>query len=121
DPKNKVIITRAGDALRNLGDLEKAEEYYHRALNIEFDIYAVIGLALISKLRGEHPKAIESLSGLLAQNPRNHRLVIEIADCHMKLGNNQAAIETLSRFLRAGGKNAYISELLKSLQKHPQP
>ncbi|MQY77290.1 MAG: hypothetical protein GH155_06650, partial [Spirochaeta sp.] len=41
DPQNKVILTRVGDAYRSLEELDPAEEYYHRALNIEFDIYAV--------------------------------------------------------------------------------
>lgn len=117
DPNNKVIITRAGDAYRNLGDLEQAEIYYKRALNIEFDMYAVIGLALISKIKGDHLQAIESLTGLLAQNPKNHRLVIEIADSYVKLGNREAAIDTITRFLRLGGKNARVAEMLKSLQK----
>jgi tetratricopeptide (TPR) repeat protein len=117
DPDNKVIITRAGDAYRNLGKLEKAVEYYKRALNIEFDLYAVIGLALISKIKGEHLQAIESLTGLLAQNPKNHRLVIEIADSYIKLGKSEAAEEVLNRFLRLGGKNAKVSEMLKYLKK----
>jgi tetratricopeptide (TPR) repeat protein len=117
DPDNKVIITRAGDAYRNLGELDRAAEYYRRALNIEFDLYAVIGLAMISKLRGEHLQAIESLTGLLAQNPKNHRVVIEIADSYIKMGNTEAAEATLTRFLRQGGKNAKVSEMLKYLKK----
>jgi len=92
-------------------------EYYQRALNIEFDLYAVIGLALISKIKGEHLQAIESLTGLLAQNPKNHRLVVEIADSYIKLGNSEAAEETLNRFMRLGGKNVKVSEMLKYLQK----
>jgi adenine C2-methylase RlmN of 23S rRNA A2503 and tRNA A37/regulator of sirC expression with transglutaminase-like and TPR domain len=115
DPNNKIIITRAGDAYRNLGDLEQAEHYYKRALNMEFDMYAVIGLALISKHKGDHLQAIESLTGLLAQNPKNHRLVIEIADSYVKVGNSEAAIDTITRFLRLGGKNARVSEMFESV------
>ena len=48
DPNNKVILTRAGDAYRNMGDYDLAQQYYQRALDIEFDVYAVLGLAMIS-------------------------------------------------------------------------
>ena len=58
DPKNKVILTRAGDAYRNTGDYATATEYYQKALNIEFDLYAVLGLALISKGQGKFEEAI---------------------------------------------------------------
>ena len=54
---------------------------------------------------------------LLVQNPKNHRLVTEIADSYVKLGNREAATDTLTRFTRIGGKNAKVSEMLKSLQK----
>jgi thioredoxin-like negative regulator of GroEL len=80
-------------------------------------MYAVIGLALINKIKGNHLQAIESLTGLLAANPRNHRLVTEIADSYIKMGNTQAAIDTMTRFLRLGGRNTRVSEMLKSLQR----
>ena len=43
DPNNKVILTRAGDAYRNTGDYARATEYYNKVLNIEFDVFAVLG------------------------------------------------------------------------------
>ena len=52
DPDNKVILTRAGDAYRNTGDYKTAAEYYNKALDIEFDVYAALGLALIGKGEG---------------------------------------------------------------------
>jgi tetratricopeptide (TPR) repeat protein len=99
-----------------MGDLDRAEDYYHQALNIEFDIYAVIGLAMIHKARGNHLEAIESLTGLLVNNPKNPRLVIEIADSYMKLGNLNRAAEVLTRFIRIGGKNAQVSEMLERIK-----
>ena len=116
DPQNKVILTRVGDAYRNMGDLDKAEDFYHQALNIEFDIYAVIGLAMIHKGRGNHMEAIESLTGLLVNNPKNPRLVIEIADSYLKLGNHSRAGDVLTRFIRIGGKNAQVSEMLEKIR-----
>jgi tetratricopeptide (TPR) repeat protein len=117
DPRNKVIMTRVGDAFRNLGNLEEAEAYYQRALNIEFDLYAVIGLALVNKLRGRYRQAAESLAGLIAQNPRNQRLVSEAAECYLKAGDAAGARKVLDGFLQAGGKKTQVSELLKGLKR----
>jgi tetratricopeptide (TPR) repeat protein len=112
DPRNKVILTRAGDAYRNLQNFENALEYYRRALNIEFDTYAVLGLALVSKAQNHYADAIESLRRLIQQDPRNYRLYIELSDCWYRKGEKNLAIETLGDFLKQGLRNAKISELL---------
>lgn len=116
DPENKVILTRAGDAYRNLEEFDKAEEYYSKALNIEFDVYAILGLALINKLRGNYENAIESLKGLLRNDPKNHRLYTEIAECYMLLGDKNKAIETLAEFQKLGIRNTFVSNLLDKLR-----
>jgi predicted Zn-dependent protease len=77
----------------------------------------VIGLALINKARGEYEQAVASLSGLLEQNPRNHRLAIEIAECYLRAGQTAQAIDVLRRFLRAGGRNPSVSDMLRDLQR----
>jgi len=71
DPDNKVILTRIGDSHRAMNNLDTAREYYSKALNIEFDSYAVLGLALINKEKGNYLEAIESLSGLLVNDVKN--------------------------------------------------
>lgn len=116
DPENKVILTRAGDAYRNMGDFTRAEQYYQRALDIEFDVYAVLGIAMINKKRGKYEEAIKSLSQLMQSDPRNYRLYLELADCHLALKNRQMAIDTLLRFQRFGIRNQPVSEMLHKLQ-----
>lgn len=116
DPLNKVILTRAGDAYRNMDDYDNAEEYYKKALNIEFDEYAIIGLALINKLRGNYQEAIDSLSGLLKSDVKNHRLYTEIAECHLKLGERDQAIQVLSDFQQLGIRNSFVSDMLTELK-----
>ena len=117
DPNNKVILTRAGDAYRSMGDFDKAEAYYKSALNIEFDEYAILGLALISKLRGNHRDAIDSLEGLLKNDVKNHRLYTEIAECHIKLGEREKALEILAEFQQLGIRNGYVSDMIANLTR----
>jgi tetratricopeptide (TPR) repeat protein len=113
DPRNKVILTRAGDAYRNLNDFDSSTEYYKRALNIEFDIYAVLGLAVVSKSQNKYDEAIESLKRLIQQDPKNYRLYMELSDCWIKKGNKHSAIEALYEFQKLGLRNTKINELLE--------
>jgi len=116
DPRNKVILTRAGDAYRNLGDYVKAEDYYQRALNIEFDVYAVLGLAVIAKMAGKYDDSIESLRKLVQQDPKNYRLYIELADCWVKKGDRDRAMEALAEFQKLGIRNMYVSEFMDKIR-----
>ena len=112
DPRNKVILTRAGDAYRNMEEFETAQDYYERALNIEFDTYAVLGLALVAKAQGKYAEAATSLKRLIQQDAKNYRLFIELADCYMKQGNKNQAIETLEEFQKLGIRNTQIADML---------
>ncbi|TFG82577.1 MAG: tetratricopeptide repeat protein [Spirochaetales bacterium] len=116
DPKNKVILTRAGDALRSMDDFEKAVDYYERALNIEFDVYAVLGLATISRLQGKVQDAIDSLTRLVQNDGKNYRLHLELAQCYLATGDKRRAEETLVEFQRLGIRNPHIIELLAKIQ-----
>lgn len=113
DPRNKVILTRAGDAYRNMGDFEKATSYYENALNIEFDIYAVLGLAVIARMQGKWEEAIISLKMLIQNDPKNYRLYLELALCYASSGQNQKAVETLNDFSKTGIKNPFVTDALQ--------
>jgi tetratricopeptide (TPR) repeat protein len=109
-------LTRAGDAYRKLGDLDKAVEYYQRALNIEFDIYAVLGLTIVDKIQGKFNLAIESLQRLIQQDPKSYRLYLELADCRLTAGEKREAVEVLEEFQKQGIRNSAINELLEKLK-----
>jgi tetratricopeptide (TPR) repeat protein len=96
DPENKVILTRAGEEYRAMGQFDEAQDLYERALNIEYDSYAVMGLALINKEKGKYAEAIVSLEALLQSGFKNSRVYDEIADCYSKLGQPQKAGEYLA-------------------------
>ncbi|MDR1932688.1 MAG: tetratricopeptide repeat protein [Spirochaetales bacterium] len=102
DPENKVILTRAGEECRAMGRFDEAQKLYEKALNIEYDAYAVMGLALINKERGKYAEALGSLEALLQTNFKNARLYSEIADCYAKLGDMKKAEEFLVSVQRPG-------------------
>ena len=116
DPNNKVILTRAGDAYRNTGDYETAEKYYNKAMDIDFDIYAALGLALICKGKGEYNEAIERLSSLVRNDPKNYRPYIDIADCYLKMNKKNDAIEALKTYQRQGIRSQAINDMIDRLQ-----
>ena len=117
DPKNKVILTRAGDAYRSMEDYEKAADYYERALNIEFDVYAVLGLAVIARMQGKVADAIVSLRKLVQNDPKNYRLYLELSLCYQATGEQQKAQEILTDFQRLGIRNIYIQDAVTKLQR----
>jgi len=114
DDRNKVILTRAGDAYRHLGDLDQAEDYYKKALNIEYDHYAVLGLAMINKEKKNYKEAITSLEQLIRNDTKNHRFYLESAYCHESMGNKDGALKVLSNYLKMGLRNNMImSEVMR--------
>jgi tetratricopeptide (TPR) repeat protein len=104
DPKNKMILTRIGDAYRKLKEFDMAKKYYQRALNIEFDTYAFMGIALISKALEKYDEAIYSLKKLILQDSRSYRIYSELSDCYLKNGENAKAVEILEDFKKMGIK-----------------
>jgi len=116
DPSNKVILTRAGDAYRGMGQHDSAEMYYNKALNIEYDTYAVIGLALINKAKGKYTDAIQALESVKTVEPKNHRLYTEIAECYLNMNDPRKALEVLHQFQKLGIRNRYVTDMLDRIR-----
>lgn len=117
DPENKVILTRAGDAYRKQGNLDEAENYYHRALNIEYDTYAVLGLATVNKHRGCYEDAARSLEGLLKNETRIFRIYPELMECYVQLKDQHSARELMQRFGRLRGVHQNVQKLMQDYQR----
>jgi tetratricopeptide (TPR) repeat protein len=115
DPKNKVILTRTGDAYRNSGDLEAASQYYHMALDIDFDMFALMGLAEISKAKGHYEEAALSLSRLVQAEPNNYRLYVDLADCYLHMNRRGEAVEALRQFQGLGIRSQQVSDMLEDI------
>ena len=118
DPRNKVILTRAGDAYRTTGNYEEAVIYYNKALEIDFDIYAAIGLALVCKCQGKTDEAITRFKTLIQNDPRNSRLYVDLAECYIQCNKTDEAIKILENFLKNDGKNMQIKNLLERIKRH---
>ena len=118
DPNNKVILTRIGDAYRSMNDFEKAKECYQKALDIDFDSYAMLGLAILCKLKQKYDQAITTLTHLKDTEDTNYRVYLELAQCYIEKKEKQKAIETLIDFQKLGIKNQTISDLLFELTKN---
>lgn len=120
DPENKVILTRIGDAYRAMGDRDHAESYYRHALELEYDTYAALGLAIIHRERGEYDAATTALEELAASDTDNARAFLELAGCYEDQRKIPEALAILSRYLqnaRHPGKNVQrkIAELRDQL------
>jgi pentatricopeptide repeat protein len=46
---------------------------------------------------------------------KDHRIFIKLADCCLKKGDRNQAVEVLEEFQRLGIRNAQISEMLEGL------
>ncbi|MFW5684832.1 MAG: tetratricopeptide repeat protein, partial [Spirochaetota bacterium] len=112
DPANKVILTRAGDAHRSLGELSEAEQCYRKALDIGEDLYARLGLAIVARNRDEIAQALDMLETLREQEPDNHRVYVELANTYAQSGNPRDAVKVLSSFNARGKPNQYVEELI---------
>lgn len=98
DPDNKVILTRIGDAYRAMEDLVAAEDHYRRALNVQYDSYAILGLAIIHRKKKQFDEAIRALEDLLKSDPENGRAVLELSGCYEDLRRIPEALAVLQSF-----------------------
>jgi len=120
EPLNQTLLTRAGDTSRNLGELEKAEQYYQRSLQVGYDLYAKLGLAQVYKIKGDWPETIRLLEELLQKEPFNPRILEETAFALVKAGNKRKAQEIIDDYLERGGMKSAIKNLLITLQSEFQ-
>ena len=116
DPKNNLVLTRIGDTYRYLKDYENSQIYYKRALDVDFDIFAMLGLALLQKEQGQYEEALTAIKNLIKTNPKNSILYVNAAECYEALGQIENAIDILSNFLQLGMKNVTIIDYINSLR-----
>ena len=70
---------------------------------------------MISKGQGKFEEAISSLTRIIQADPKNYRLYIDLADCYIKLGQKQKAIDVLQDFQKLGIRSQAVAEMLEKL------
>jgi tetratricopeptide (TPR) repeat protein len=106
-PDNRLILTRAGDACRSLELLDEAREFYQRALDVEYDIWAINGLAHLARLEGRPADAAESFERLLRFDPRLVRFLPVLLECYREANNQTGAQATIDRLNRVGSRRPF--------------
>ena len=116
DPNNKIILTRLGDAYRICKQYDKAMPYYKKALNIDYDMYAVLGIALVYKEMKLYNEALNKLNQLRMQKPRHFRAYVEMADCYLCIGQKDNAEAILLSYLKMGMTNPMVESKLRAIR-----
>ncbi len=117
NPQNKIILTRAGDAYCQQRKFEKAREYYEKALDIKYDIYAVLGLANVHIYCEEYLEATQSLENLLKNHIQNYRVYIPLMECYVQLDNRLAAVDLLEKFRNLDSIQPHASAKMNVLKQ----
>ena len=71
---------------------------------------------MLAKIQGRFDEATDSISRLIQQDSKNYRLYLELADCRLRKGEKNQAIETLEGFQRMGVRNQVVTELLERIK-----
>ncbi len=101
EPKNQVMHSRVGDALLNIGDLDRAMEHYEKSLAIRFDPYALMGMSKIHRSRNEFDQAMDCCARILSELPEHERARAELAEVCRAMGEPERA-EIIMRELKQG-------------------
>ena len=90
--------------------------YYKKALNIDYDMYAVLGIALVYKEMKLYNEALNKLNQLRMQKPRHFRAYVEMADCYLCIGQKDNAEAILLSYLKMGMTNPMVESKLRAIR-----
>jgi tetratricopeptide (TPR) repeat protein len=111
-PEAARIRSNLGAAYAGLGRYDEATEQYRRALLTEDDASIRKNLALSLQKAGRTGEAAEEAARLLASDPANRDALLLLADCRLRLGENQAAVDLLAPAAAAAPDDKAVAFLL---------
>lgn len=111
EPENKIFLTRIGDAYRMLKEYDKALSFYERAINIEYDFYAYLGIALTYEQMGNIPKSIEIFNNIENHENNNSRFYYEYIKFCQRNSMKDKAKQLYSFATKHFPDNKYLSSL----------
>jgi len=119
EPNNKLAITRIGDCYARLNEKENALLFYRRALEIDYDFFAHLGLAKIHLSNNEPKKALEILERIFQIEQKNSRYYCEYIDLCLAIGLKNKALELYNMACNRFPDNAHLKSLASKLFKNP--
>lgn len=89
---NQLTVFEEALLLDDQGDLRKARQYYHKAIE-EDDCAsdAWCNLGIIESQEGHYPKAIDCFTRCLKENPRHSEAHYNLANLYAEVGNHSLA------------------------------
>ena len=95
-PRSPVAVFNYGFALRKMGDLAGAQNYYRRALELDSKFKtAALELAIVYATNGRHDEAAALLCDLLARSPEFREARLTLAKTFIQSNQCLKALETL--------------------------
>jgi len=106
------VRSNLGAAYAGLGRYDEAIEQYRRALQTEDDASIRKNLSLALQKAGRTREAAEEARRLLTAEPANRDALLLLADCHLRLGESQAAADLLASAASAAPDDKAVAYLL---------
>lgn len=91
EPSNQNLLSRVGDAFAILGKREEAISYYQKCLKINFDPFALLGLARIHREQNEFVEAEDCCLKILDKSPQDVRTTEELVKVYEAAGEGNKA------------------------------
>ncbi|HMB01566.1 MAG TPA: tetratricopeptide repeat protein [Spirochaetota bacterium] len=111
EPNNKIALTRIGDCYYKLKQMDQALIYYEKALDINYDFYALLGKARIYQEKDEYEKALHIYEELSDSDKDNVRYFNEYIKFLLKFKKMDKARKIYNRAVKLFPGNNYITSL----------
>lgn len=113
-PENVVYLNLAGATAAQLGDLEQAEQFFRKALDLNPDaLDTTLNLGLLLSATGKTEQAYALYETLLVKKPKATPLLIELAKLADRLQRRQSALQWLQRAIDSNpGKGEHWQALI---------
>jgi len=96
EPTNQDLLTRVGDALLNMERFDEALEYYMRSLRVGFDVYALLGMSRLHRVKGEWQDAERCCLEILDKVPGHRRTLTDLQEAYKGMGATEKVTEIQS-------------------------
>ncbi|MFH1217795.1 MAG: divalent cation tolerance protein CutA [Pseudomonadota bacterium] len=91
EPQNQNLHSRVGDALVILGRLDDALDHYRSSLKVNYDLFALLGMAKVCRQRKEYGEAERCLLQILEKNKDDERTLAELIHLYDETGEDAKA------------------------------